>query len=141
MSDLPEAPVSLTFKIAYKGIEILATKRELKAEIKPYLENAKVAIDWALTNGFEVPVKGFAKGGFPPKQVDYVEGRVCPKCENKLVYSTTKAGKKFIKCSTNKWDFATKQSTGCSYVDWMETAIPNIPNNSGPSMPEGYADF
>lgn len=43
----------------------------------------------------------------------------CPKCGNALVASTTKTGKSMMKCSTNKWDFATKKATGCDYVKWL----------------------
>jgi len=115
MDNLPEAPLSVTFKLAYKGIEVLATKRKEDAKLQPYLESAKLAIDWALSNGFEVPVR--AKFSKP---VEYVEGRLCPTCQNKLVYATKKDGVKFIKCSTNKW--INGQSTGCPFVEWPNTA-------------------
>jgi len=35
-----------------------------------------------------------------------------------LVEGTTKAGKKFHKCSTQKYDFATRTTSGCDFVDW-----------------------
>lgn len=67
-----------------------------------------------------VEVKKFGGGGFK-KEIAYVEGRVCPKCGEKLVQGTTKTGKPFIKCSTQKYDFTTKSTTGCSFVEWTET--------------------
>lgn len=57
---------------------------------------------------------------YPKKEIEYVPNRACPICQNKLIYSTTQAGKKFIKCSTNKYDFQAKKATGCSYIDWMD---------------------
>ena len=42
----------------------------------------------------------------------------CPKCGSALVESETKTGKKFTKCSTNKWNFELKKAEGCDYVLW-----------------------
>lgn len=44
----------------------------------------------------------------------------CPKCGNPLVLATTKFGKKMKRCSTNKWDPETKESSGCDYVEWLK---------------------
>lgn len=44
----------------------------------------------------------------------------CPKCGNPLVLATTKFGKKMKRCSTNKWDPETKESSGCDYVEWIK---------------------
>jgi ssDNA-binding Zn-finger/Zn-ribbon topoisomerase 1 len=43
----------------------------------------------------------------------------CPKCGSPLVLQVTRFGKKMKKCSTGGWDKATKQSTGCDYVEWQ----------------------
>jgi ssDNA-binding Zn-finger/Zn-ribbon topoisomerase 1 len=43
----------------------------------------------------------------------------CPQCESKLVLVTTATGKKMKKCSTSGWDRATRQTTGCNYVEWL----------------------
>jgi ssDNA-binding Zn-finger/Zn-ribbon topoisomerase 1 len=43
----------------------------------------------------------------------------CPQCGQKLVMYTSAKGKSMKKCSTNKWDPKTKESTGCNYVQWM----------------------
>lgn len=42
----------------------------------------------------------------------------CPTCGNPLVEAETKTGKKFTKCSTNKWNFELKKAEGCDYVKW-----------------------
>lgn len=44
----------------------------------------------------------------------------CPKCGNPLILVTTKFGKKMKRCSTNKWDPQTKESTGCDYIEWIK---------------------
>lgn len=44
----------------------------------------------------------------------------CPKCGAPLLLAVTKFGKKMKKCSTNKWDPETKQSSGCDYVEWIK---------------------
>ncbi len=52
----------------------------------------------------------------PPEELD----EKCPKCGNKLVLATTKFGKKMKRCSTNKWDPATRTASGCDYVEWIK---------------------
>ena len=44
----------------------------------------------------------------------------CPKCGSPLLLVTTKFGKKVKRCSTNKWDPATRTSSGCDYVEWQK---------------------
>lgn len=43
----------------------------------------------------------------------------CPKCGSPLIMAVTRFGKKMKRCSTNKWDPATKTSSGCDYVEWI----------------------
>lgn len=43
----------------------------------------------------------------------------CPKCGSPLVLQVTRFGKKMKKCSTGGWDKASKQATGCDYVEWI----------------------
>lgn len=59
-------------------------------------------------------------GGRPKEEPKVVEGRKCPKCGNPLVEVKTKTGKTFVKCSTQKYDFATKTTTGCDYISWNQ---------------------
>ncbi len=44
----------------------------------------------------------------------------CPDCGSPLVLFTTTSGKKMKKCSTARWDSATKKPTGCAYVLWLK---------------------
>src|SRR3990167_9162467 len=72
-----------------------------------------------MTDGFKPqPVRTFG-GPRPEKKIEYVEGRVCPKCKNQLVYFEAK-GKKHIKCSTSKYDWKTKTNSGCDFIEWAE---------------------
>jgi ssDNA-binding Zn-finger/Zn-ribbon topoisomerase 1 len=47
----------------------------------------------------------------------------CPKCGSPLVLAFTRFGKKMKKCSTGGWDSASKQATGCDYVEWINGTI------------------
>lgn len=67
----------------------------------------------AISKGFKYHEK---KSNFPAKKVaEFIEGKACPKCGEKLVKGV---GKVAEKCSTNKYDFTTKTSSGCDYVLW-----------------------
>lgn len=43
----------------------------------------------------------------------------CPQCSAKLVLYTSANGKSMKKCSTNKWDPKTRESSGCTYIQWQ----------------------
>jgi hypothetical protein len=81
--------------------------------------------------GYTPEVKrSFGSGGGKPK--DIVEGEKCPKCGSPLVkvtYKDKKTGedKTLIKCSTQKYNFETKQSSGCDYVKFEDKPTPNVP--------------
>ncbi|KKQ63521.1 MAG: hypothetical protein US85_C0016G0017 [Candidatus Shapirobacteria bacterium GW2011_GWF1_38_23] len=113
-----EAPASMTFKVLFKGIEVLVTNRDTNVSIQPFLEKAKTAITWALDNGFEAPPQ---RTFYPKKEkvVDYVEGKKCPKCGGGIIKKVSKAGKPFEKCENGKWDFQNNKATGCDFVDWL----------------------
>ena len=68
--------------------------------------------------GIPIPLRGQARSFAKPRE--YVKDRACPNCGSPLVYATTKEGKRFIKCSTQKYDFQTRTVSGCNYTDWME---------------------
>ncbi len=113
-----EAPASNTFKVrSVNGFEHMFTMRD--ESVKDLLVKIETVEKALLDKGWTPLEQNKSFGKFPPKQIDYAEG-ACPKCGEKLVNAQTKDGKKFVKCSTNKWDFATKQATGCSYVKWPE---------------------
>lgn len=44
----------------------------------------------------------------------------CPKCGSPLLLITTRFGKKLKRCSTNKWDPKTRESSGCDFVEWLK---------------------
>lgn len=119
-----EAPRSATASVKSKnGFYWLFTMREVTGqELIKDIENFETMV---MLKGW-TPVEPRQGGGFQKqaKPIDYVEGRMCPQCGSRLVHAETKEGKKFIKCSTNKWDFAAKQSTGCKYVDWGDMSKP-----------------
>jgi hypothetical protein len=115
MNEVTEAPASMNFRVVYKGIEVQITNRDLKVEVKPFLERAKVAIDWSLVNGFTVPpIKSFGQ----KKEVKYVEGKVCPKCGGRIVEKTKQTGEIYFKCEKGGWDRIANKPMGCEYVDW-----------------------
>jgi hypothetical protein len=127
-NNFPEAGAVAYF--GYKrtdGFEISLTLRDKTGkELLKRLDGAIAEVIKA--GGTPLPLRG----GFPSKlakPVNYVEGRTCPLCHNRLVHAETKDGRKFIKCETNKWDFATKQSIGCKYTDWGDKPTNgNIPD-------------
>lgn len=47
------------------------------------------------------------------------QDELCPNDKGLLVSGETKNGKKFIKCSNNKWDRNLKKAVGCDYIKWL----------------------
>jgi transcription initiation factor IIE alpha subunit len=109
-----DAPASVTYTIQRNGFQILFTVR---GEAGAELLEAMDTIEKKLTDKGYTPQekKSF---GFPKKEVQTVPNRKCPMCNQDLVFGTTKDGKKFIKCSTQKYDFQTKQTLGCKFFEW-----------------------
>jgi hypothetical protein len=116
MINSSEAPASVTYSLVTPGgFPILFTMRDDKVnELIIKMETLEPSL---LKKGYKPQEKKF--GSKPPAEI--VPNRKCPLCGQALVYSTTKDGKKFIKCSTNKWDFATKQATGCKFTEWPDS--------------------
>ena len=115
-NNLPEAPVTMfTNYKRVDGFEVSVTLRGNDlTEVATLLDTA---IKGIVKHGGTPTSRQSRSNGFPPKQVDYAEGE-CPKCGSRLVNASTKDGKKFVKCSTNKWNFAEKKAEGCEYVKW-----------------------
>ena len=114
----PEAGAVAFF--SYKrtdGFVINLTLRDTTG--KDVLDRIEGAISKVKEQG-GVPHEKFG-GGFPKKAVNYVEGRVCPKCGSKLVNSVKKKKKKFIKCETNKWNRDLQKAEGCEFIEWEKT--------------------
>lgn len=110
---LPEAPSSVTYSIMRNGFNMLFTVRDFSGlDLLDKMDRIEK----------ELIVKGYkpqpARSYGVKKEPDYVEGRTCPTCGEKLVHAQMKDGKKFIKCSTNKWDPIAKKATGCPFVEW-----------------------
>ena len=59
------------------------------------------------------PAKSY--GGF--KAEKKVVGK-CPKDGGNLIEKTSKAGKVYWACENGRYDFTTKTTSGCSYVNW-----------------------
>ena len=117
MAESTEAPASINFRLSYKGVSIQITNRDTDEELKPFFLKAKTAIDWALTNGFELEVKK-SFGNFPPKkEKEYIEGDLCPKDGGRLI-KPPEGTKIPIKCENSKWDHMTKTASGCDYTKW-----------------------
>lgn len=116
INNLNEAPTSATVKVRSKqGFEWLFTMRDDTVN-DLVLKIEKMEVEFTKRGWTPLAQNsGFSR---QPKQVDYVEGKACPTCEKRLVYGVTKTGKKFIKCETQKWNFATKQPEGCAYISW-----------------------
>lgn len=118
MKDSNEAPFSVTLTVVTpKGFSALVTLRGDELDLKALMDAETKLVE----AGFKPqPVKTF--GAFPRKEktVEFVEGRMCPKCKNKLVYFESK-GKKHIKCSTSKYDWTTKKRTGCNFLEWADS--------------------
>ncbi len=86
-NNLNEASASATVKIKSKnGFEYLFTLRDEKASVLMFklaaMEKKWIDLGWT-------PLAQNAFKG-PQKPIEYVPDRVCPKCQNKLVYATKK---------------------------------------------------
>lgn len=116
--NIPEAVASVTYSITSpNGFNALFTVRSTSGT--ELLNQMKLIESQLTTNGYK-PQERKAWGGAKreEKPIVYVEGRACPMCGERLVETTTSTGKKLIKCSTQKFDFTTKQVSGCKYVEW-----------------------
>ncbi len=118
-NEIGEAPSSATLSVVTpKGYNTLFTLREMSGEV---LLKKITALENKLEElGYhpQVRVQFGAK-----KEVEYVEGKKCPKCQGRLVKKVSSIGKPFHKCENGKWDFQTKQATGCDYVDWLNPVV------------------
>jgi len=117
MNQSNEAPISVTFSlIDPNDFPILLTFRNDDPKI--LMSELVSKSSWLKANGYKAQVKK-SFGGGEKKPIDIVPDRKCPKCGNQLVNQTTSAGKKMIKCITNKWNPITKQAEGCDYLEWV----------------------
>ena len=113
-NDLPESPTSVTYSVTSpKGYNALVTIRDEKfSELVVKMEFAE---KWFDDKGYKPQVKGF-----PKKELEYVEGKKCPKCGSGIVKKLKKDGKPYHKCEKGGWDKINNKPTGCDYIDWLE---------------------
>ena len=115
---LPEAhAVAFTNFKRTDGFEVSITLRgDTGTEV---LERLGKAIDKIKEDGGTPVSRSYGvKQGYVKKELEYVEGRLCPTCQEKLIYALKKDGTRFIKCSTNK--YINGQATGCPFVEWSK---------------------
>ena len=114
---MPEAVASVNFKTTDpNGFDMQFTLRASKETA--LLDRLEDFIGGLMTTGYKPEVKK-SFGGRTGASKEYVEGRTCPKCGEKLIYFEAK-GKKHIKCSTAKYDWTTKTSSGCDFIEWAQ---------------------
>lgn len=112
-----EAPASANVRVqTQNGYQWQITMRT--ETVKDLVSQIKVMEALFANESWSVPE--WQKDEDKPKKYEpeYVEGRVCPTCGEKLVYAKKQDGTKFIKCSTNKWNKFKKKAEGCPYVEW-----------------------
>jgi hypothetical protein len=118
-NEIGEAPASATLSVVTpKGYNTLFTLREMTGHA--LLEKITALEAKLETLGYKPQVKAVFGA---KKEVEYVEGKKCPKCGGRLIKKVSSVGKPFHKCENGKWDFTTKQTTGCDYVDWLNPTI------------------
>lgn len=121
-SKFPEAIASVSYTVKTgKGFPVVFTMRGQDED--SLLDRMKALEAQFEAQGFTADIKS---GGFPkkePKEQNFVEGRKCPKCGSRLVDTTTSTGKRLFKCETQKWDYLTKTTKGCDFVEWQDTPV------------------
>ena len=73
------------------------------------------------------------------KEPEKVDGKECPKCGSPLVkveYRDKKTGetKYLIRCSTQKYDFKTKTTSGCDYVEFPSEDLDSSVDKASPAQ-------
>ena len=113
---LTEAPASVTYSIVTpNGYPALFTLREFTG--KTLMQKMKAVEAQFAKEGFKPQERGYRGGVRTP--IEYVEGKVCPICKGRVVKKHRRdTNAEFWQCENKKYDFQTKQSSGCSYVDW-----------------------
>jgi hypothetical protein len=121
MISLNEAPASVTLSVVTpKGFPALFTVRDTSGlDLLAKLDTIEKKLE---EKGFKPQVKTFG-GGFPKKEVEYVEGEVCPKDKGRLIKKLTKAGKPYYACENGHYDFKTGVKSGCDFVNWLNPIV------------------
>ena len=129
-TNIPEAVASVTYSVTSKnGFNALFTVR---GESGTNLLEAMETIETVLKDKGYVPQVKQSFGGGVKKEVQYVEGKVCPKCKGKLIIKSRKDGKPFHQCENKKWNSFTNKNDGtCDYTDWLNPPKPTTPMTVG----------
>jgi hypothetical protein len=112
MTDFPEA--GAVVNVDYKRTDGFVVKLTLRdatgAEVLKRLEGAIAVIK---KDGGVPYERSYGK---QPVAKEYIEGRVCPVDGGKLV-KPSKPNQP-IKCDNGRYDFPTKTTIGCQYIEW-----------------------
>ena len=116
---LPEAPASVTYSITSKdGYNALFTIRAMSG--KELLETMKEIEEVLIKKEYKPQVRQvFGQ----KKEVEYVQGKVCPKDGGKLIKKISKFGKEYHACENGRFDFKTGTRSGCDFVDWLNPKL------------------
>lgn len=116
---MPEAVASVTYNLkTKKGYPILFTMRGADED---KLLDRMTAIEMQFeTLGMQPDIRTYGGGGKKPDDKKYVEGKTCPKCGGKVLDITTKTGKRLHQCENRKYDYTTKTTSGCDFMEWLE---------------------
>lgn len=116
-TNMPEAVASVTYSVTSKGgYNALFTIRGTSgAELLDTMSTIEGVLE---SKGYKPQVKQTFGG--PRKEVEYVEGKVCPKCQGRLVLKKKSDGSPFHQCENKKWNSFTKKNEGiCDFTDWL----------------------
>jgi hypothetical protein len=95
-----------------------------ESDIQKLFDNLDIADNLLAVNGYQVQTTksygGGSKPAYTPKEKKYT-GELCPNDGGRLYTETTKNGKTFTACENRKYDFTTKQTTGCNYIVWEKS--------------------
>lgn len=131
-TNLPEAAASASTKIkSPNGFEYIFTMRDAKSS--NLLFKMKKMEEHFMNSGFTAVAQN---SKYPAKEKEYVQGRTCPQCGSRLVYTTKKDGTKYIRCETNKWNAQLRRAEGCTFVEW-----PNKQYSASPYNSSSYDDY
>lgn len=117
---MPEAVASVTYNLkTKKGYPILFTMRGADED---KLLDRMTAIEMQFEKlGMQPDIRSYGGGGAKKAEdKKYVEGKVCPKCGGKVLDITTKNGKRLHQCENRKYDFTTKTTSGCDFMEWQD---------------------
>lgn len=114
-NNLNEAPASATLSvITPKGFNTLFTIRDMS--VNELIKKITIVEDKLDELGYKPQIRqAFGQ----KKDLQYVEGKTCPKDGGKLIKKVSKAGKEYHACENGRYDFKTGTKSGCDFVDWL----------------------